>query len=191
MTLGSLWQRVQWDGSEGVQSLWRQSVRPVMDRCRVTDASWLPSPAHWTSPAMDDLVLIVVFNRPQYVWPNMAFLETAHRPFFKHIVYCVTHVDPLSREPRHEAWYHVILLEGLSDSWYLMYGCVTSVMQMRLAGVRGYLMIGDDTLLNTWNFLHLPRDVILQHQSGQVLNAADAKVGGWCVLWLVAHFPRS
>ena len=173
VTLGSLWQRVQSRGTRGVHDLWRQSVQPVIERCRVNDTSWLPSPDHWISPLMDDIVLIVVFNKLQYVWPNMAFLETIHRPFFKHIVYCVTDVDPASRGPRYEAWYHVVLLEGLSDGWYLMYGCVTSVMQMKLAGARGYLMIGDDTLLNTWNFLNLSRDVILQRRGGRIFHADD------------------
>ena len=174
--LGSLQHRVQSSGEDGLQQLWQQSVQPVIERCSISDVGWLPSPAHWTSPVIDDIVLIIVFNRLQYVWPNMAFLETVHRPFFKHIVYCVSSVDALWKGRENEAWHHVNLVEGLSDGWYLMYGCVTSVIQMNLAGVKGYLMIGDDTLLNTWNFFNMSRDVMLKHRVYRVRHADSNKV---------------
>ena len=190
--LGSLRQRVESHGVDGVRDVWRQSVQPVMERCSSTDAGWLPSPAHWTSPVFSDIVLIIVYNWNQHVWPNIAFLETAHRPFFKHIVYCVSDVDQLSRAREYKAWNHVTLVEGLSDSWLLMYGCVTSVMQMKVASVQGYLMIGDDTLLNTWNFFNLPRDDILQLQrTGRPdLNASRVKVGLIQIFKSIFQFSR-
>ena len=176
MILGSLRHRVESSGKDSLQNLWQQSVQPVVKWCNSSDDGWLPSPAHWTSPVIDDIVLIVVFNWREHIWPNAAFIETVHRPFFQHIVYCVSDVDQLSRAPEYEAWRHVTVVEGLSDSWLMMYGCVTSVMQMKLAGVRGYLMIGDDTLLNTWKFFNLSRDVILQHPGRNVRDATKNKV---------------
>ena len=177
MILGSLRHRVESSGKDSLQNLWQQSVQPVVKWCNSSDDGWLPSPAHWTSPVIDDIVLIVVFNWREHIWPNVAFIETVHRPFFQHIVYCVSDVDQLSRAPEYDAWRHVTVVEGLSDSWLMMYGCVTSVMQMKLAGVRGYLMIGDDTLLNTWTFFNLSRDVILQHAGRNVRDAIKDKVG--------------
>ena len=177
MILGSLRHRLESSGKDSLQNLWQQSVQPVVKWCNSSDDGWLASPAHWTSPVIDDIVLIVVFNWKEHIWSNMAFIETVHRPFFQHIVYCVSDVDQLSRAPEYEAWRHVTVVEGLSDSWLMMYGCVTSVMQMKLAGVRGYLMIGDDTLLNTWKFFNLSRDVILQHATRNVRDAIKFKVG--------------
>ena len=186
--LGSLQHRVQSRGEDGLQQLWQQSVQPVIERCSISDAGWLPSPALWTSPIIDDIVLIIVFNVNNYFWPNLAFLETVHRPFFKHIVYCVSDSDQLSSAREYEAWHHVILVEGLSDGWYLMYGCVTSVIQMNLAGVKGYLMIGDDTLLNTWNLFNMSRDVITQHKKSHPRHADNPKSPGW--MWWPMEIGR-
>ena len=180
VTLGSLQRRLQSRGRDGIRELWEQSVQPVVERCYIfRNTSLLPSPQLWTSPVIDDIVLIVVFNSNKYVWQNLAVLETVHRPFFRHIVYCVSDVDQLVRAREYEAWSHVTLVEGLNYSWYLMYGCLTSVIQMNVAGVKGHLMIGDDTLLNTWKLFQMPRDVVTQHKDGYLRHADDPESPGW------------
>ena len=51
-------------------------------------------------------------------------------PLHRHIVYCVPNIDELLAGNDSEIMRHVTLVEGLSDQWYLMYECVTTVAQM-------------------------------------------------------------
>ena len=56
----------------------------------------------------------------------MHFISSSRR----HIVYCVANVDELLAGNGSEVLRHVTLVEGLSDQWYLMYECVTTVARM-------------------------------------------------------------
>ena len=184
--MGNLQDRLEVASDEDLLQMWKQAVGPVKERCANVSSSsseeWFMHMGQWrTTPMLHDVVMIIVFNNHRYLWPNVAFLETMHRPFFRHIVYCLNRVPELLQAPEYRAWHHLVLLEGLSRGWFLMYGCVTTVIQMQLPGVRGYVMIGDDTLLNTWTVFNLPRDLVWLHPfQGRLESVARAKSKtGW------------
>ncbi|XP_076443280.1 uncharacterized protein LOC143281889 [Babylonia areolata] len=173
VTLGSVQTRLERGGSEEKRIMSQIFLAPVLHCCKrhPSTARAVPDISQWETPLIDDLVLIVVFNDNKFFWPTLPLLEAIHRPYFKHIVYCVSSIDGLLREDQHGALKHVVLLEGLSDSWILMYGCVTQVMLMKIPGVRGYVQIGDDVLLNSWVLINSSRDMVSVHECGQIGEA--------------------
>ncbi|KAL8601132.1 hypothetical protein ACOMHN_002939 [Nucella lapillus] len=147
-------------------------VNSVPSRCRLSPSKGHYLPARqWLKPAMEDVVLVVSFNKVTYFWKNVAFLETNFRPYFKHIAYCVTNMTDIVKGDRRKILGHVTLVEGMTSYWYLMHGCATVLMQMKIPGIKGYVQIGDDTLLNPWNLFNAPHDVIYLHNFGNVINA--------------------
>ncbi|XP_076444367.1 uncharacterized protein LOC143282563 [Babylonia areolata] len=170
VTLGSVQTRLERGGSEEKRIMSQIFLAPVLHCCKrhPSTAHTVPDISQWETPLIDDLVLIVVFNDNKFFWNALPILEAEHRPYFKHIVYCVSSIDELLREDNHGALKHVVLLEGLSDGWFLFYGCVTQVMLLKIRGVRGYVQIGDDVLLNSWKLINSSRDVFLSHELGVV-----------------------
>ncbi|XP_070197181.1 uncharacterized protein [Littorina saxatilis] len=159
MTFGSVLSQLESGGSKVEQRLRSQCADQVKRSCNgsVGGVNWFPT-AQWRKPLIMEVVLIVVFNSNRFFWNNLPFLETMHRPFFKHIVYCVPNVDELVASNRNEDFPYLTMVEGLSDQWYLMYECLTTAARINFQGVRGFLQIGDDTLLNTWLLFNMPRD---------------------------------
>lgn len=47
----------------------------------------------------------------------------------RHIVYCIPNVTEMIEE---QTLHHVILIEGLSVAWYLMYECLTNAARINL-----------------------------------------------------------
>ena len=45
--------------------------------------------------------------------------------------------------------------------------------------MKGYLHIGDDTLLNTWNMLNASRDSLLMPPQGSIFRAEDVQYPRW------------
>ena len=99
-TLGSMQTRLESGGSKEEQYLKEQFVETVESLCNRTDAErdWFPV-AQWIKPLIKDVVMVVVFNSNRFFWNNLPFLETVHRPFFKHIVYCcLLYTSPSPRD---------------------------------------------------------------------------------------------
>ncbi|XP_070201361.1 uncharacterized protein [Littorina saxatilis] len=164
VVLGNVRTSLESEGPQQELQLRKQLIQPVKTQCNnstvTTERDWF-SADQWKSPLIPDIALVVQFNEDKYFWKNLPYLEAIHRPFFKHIFYCLTDVDKLS--PDGKNWTeslpkHISMVEGLSDSWFLMYGCVAAVAQMQIGGVEGYLHVGDDTLLNTWVLPNAPRN---------------------------------
>ena len=178
-TLGSMQSRLESGGSEEQQHVKEQFVQTVENLCNRTDRGrdWFPE-AQWRRPLIPDVVMLVFFNSNSFFWHNLPVLETMHRPFFKHIVYCVPNLDELLNERREELKY-VSVVEGMSDGWFLLHECLTTVIRINYQGVRGYLHIGDDTLLNTWNMLNASRDSLLMPPQGSIFRADDVQYPRW------------
>ncbi|KAK7091539.1 uncharacterized protein [Littorina saxatilis] len=180
--LGNFQARLQSGGAKWQQSLKQHSVSSLEKGCNRNDLFPVDK---WRKPIVSDIALVVVFNSNAYFWPNLPLVEALHRPFFKHIFYCVPDVGQLlsTKNPDQQALAKGLsIVEGFSDSWYFFYECVAAVAQMNLPGVRGYLHMGDDTLLNTWNVVNASRDSVLSAPGGKIRSVEDASFKGW-VWW--------
>ncbi|XP_076446047.1 uncharacterized protein LOC143283696 [Babylonia areolata] len=188
VTLGSMQLRLASGGRREERMLKARLVDKLAERCDIpanSNGHWFPV-AQWRRPVIEDIVLIIVFNWNIFFWNNLPFTETMHRPFFKHIFYCVPNVDELLVDNKDDILRHISFVEGLSDTWYFMYECVTIVARMNIQGVRGYLQIGDDTLTNSWKYLKAPRDNMwIPH--GFSTMRADQPTHDWRWYW----WPKS
>ncbi|KAK0065937.1 glycosyltransferase STELLO2 isoform X1 [Biomphalaria pfeifferi] len=111
-------------------------------------------------PLIDDILLIVVFNYNN-VYNSLGFNEYLHRQYFKYIIYCVPSVSNFQNYSENTGFHYVSFIEGLADEgWYFFYQCVSAAMKLDLP-VNGYLQIGDDVLLNSWNILTIPRNEMM------------------------------
>nr|KAG5707784.1 hypothetical protein BaRGS_015944 [Batillaria attramentaria] len=136
--------------------------------------------SQWSQPIITDIALIVVFNYNKFFWKNLPYMESIHRPFFKHIVYCTPNLTELMADERSGELGHVTLVEGLSDEWYQMHECLASTARMDL-------QIGDDTLLNTWMLFNTSRDTIWLPQGFTTVNL-DEPIHKWG--WYHWNKPR-
>ncbi|KAL8584499.1 hypothetical protein ACOMHN_016820 [Nucella lapillus] len=177
VTLSSMQVRLESGGEEEEKVLKTLFVDNLAHRCNVSrkkNDEWFPV-AQWRKPVIEDIVLIILFNWNRFFWNNLPFTETMHRPFFKHIFYCVPNVEELLKDNKDDLLRHISFVEAFSDTWYFMYECVTIVAQMNLQGVRGYLQIGDDTLTNSWKYLKAPRDSIWMPRGFSTIRADQVK----------------
>lgn len=159
--LGNVRASLEHGGRAAEKTLDKNLLDPVRSQCNGAAArAVFPSVAQWYHPVVTDIVLIITFNHNKFLWKNLPYLETIHRPFFKHIVYCIPNVTEVMTDKEGRRLEHVTFVEGFSEEWYLMYECLANVAIMDIQGVRGYLHIGDDTLLNTWLLFNASRDVM-------------------------------
>ncbi|KAK3747353.1 hypothetical protein RRG08_059595 [Elysia crispata] len=95
-----------------------------------------------------DVLLIITFNFPHY--PNLRFIEAAYRSTFLNIAYCGSNVH-LFQHHMHDIGRNLTLIEASLDKGSLGYICILKAIT---AGFRvaGYLVTGDDVLLNFWSF---------------------------------------
>ena len=114
--------------------------------------------ASWTRPVIDDIMLVIVLNY-ESVFKVVPLLEFIHRPVFSHITYCGPNLKHFVAFAVDLGLNYVTYVEGLEPStkWHNLYMCVARAMELN-TGVKGYLHIGDDVMLNTWNVWSLDRD---------------------------------
>ncbi|KAK6172366.1 hypothetical protein SNE40_016036 [Patella caerulea] len=114
----------------------------------------------WKEPIMDDVMLIVTFNEIKW-YINMPYIELMYRRYFKHILVCgpmpEAFAEVLSNNSYITTFFHI---DALNRGWVDMFECTQYAMMMNFR-VKGYLQIGDDTLVNVWNMFRLPRDQII------------------------------
>jgi len=105
----------------------------------------------------EDTLLIITFYRKEY--HNIPLLEIMYRPHFKNILYC-GEPDPVVDE--YMAHYtgiqgkHFSFLPTHSKTGY---ECILGSIEMGYH-VNGFLLINQDTLINSWNFKGLNPDSI-------------------------------
>ncbi|XP_071110675.1 uncharacterized protein [Haliotis cracherodii] len=126
-----------------------------------------------------DIALIITFNSDKF-YHNLPLLEAIHRRYFAYVIYCGPRQDRFKAKLIESiASSNILYIEGIKEGWYYMWECLTLTSKFNL-DVRGYLQIGDDTLLNSWNIADLPRDRIWMPSHGR-LDRRDAEnlQGGW------------
>ena len=109
---------------------------------------------HSTKAVIDDILLIIIFNRPGHLG-NLDKLYYIHGRYFSHIVVCSHTKEEFQKSSSTKntiSFIEISLGVGIFG-----YRCMMEAMQMGY-DVRGYLQIGDDVLLNSWNIAALPRN---------------------------------
>ncbi|CAL1528329.1 unnamed protein product [Lymnaea stagnalis] len=126
--------------------------------CSKNGMTALKIPSEFSHPVIRDVLLIVIINY-ESLFGTIPYMEYIHRQYFQHILYCGPAVDHFVQYANAIGLTYVTYLDGMTSSWLFMYECVTHAMKLRLP-VKGYLQMGEDVLLNTWNLVNLPRDHI-------------------------------
>ena len=96
-----------------------------------------------------DVLLIIIFNFPYYS-NNLRYTEAAYRSSFTNIVYCGSWTS-FFRNASQDIGLDLTFIEADIDKGKLGYDCLIKAIE---AGFRvsGYLVVGDDVLVNFWSF---------------------------------------
>ncbi|RUS86837.1 hypothetical protein EGW08_005374, partial [Elysia chlorotica] len=111
------------------------------------------TPTHATSISktayfFQDVLLIIIFHYPYY--RNLRYTEAAYRPAFPNIAYCGPQIEVFKKHSE-DIGRNLTFIEADLDRGRLGYVCLLKAMQAAFR-VTGYLVIGDDILLNFWSF---------------------------------------
>ena len=101
-----------------------------------------------TMTFFQDVLLIIIFHYPQYT--NIHFTEAAYRSTFLNIAYCGPQVEIFQKQTK-DIGRNLTFIEASLERGRVGYVCMLKAIA---AGFRvaGYLVIGDDVLLNFWSF---------------------------------------
>ncbi|XP_025092411.1 uncharacterized protein LOC112562976 [Pomacea canaliculata] len=103
-----------------------------------------------------DILLIVDFNHPAY-YNVIPYLELLYRRYFPNILYCGLEPETLKEQiVAEKLGFPIYYLQALKDNWQTKYECIQHAMKM-CDSFSGYLLIGDDTLINMTNFQRTPK----------------------------------
>ncbi|XP_046326820.2 probable glycosyltransferase STELLO1 [Haliotis rufescens] len=112
-----------------------------------------------TPHQFNDVLLIITFNYA-FLYDNINFVESLYRRYFPHILFCGPNIKrfrtAVTSLPANSS---VAYVTGIERGWLYFQECTVYGMKMNF-NVKGYLQIGEDTLLNTWNLWTLPREKI-------------------------------
>ncbi|PVD31981.1 hypothetical protein C0Q70_07407 [Pomacea canaliculata] len=117
-------------------------------------------PGHQTLPNVQftfpDILLIVDFNHPAH-YNIISYLELLYRRYFPNILYCGLQPETLKKQiVAEKLGFPIYYLHALKDNWQTKYECIQHAMKM-CDNFTGYLLIGDDTLINMTNFERTPK----------------------------------
>ncbi|KAK6179929.1 hypothetical protein SNE40_012176 [Patella caerulea] len=138
------------------QSKWNQ-VLGMTSFCK--DTSFQIKSTSLASVTFPDILLVIMFNSPFY--DNIPYLQLIYGVTFRYIIYCGPDIQRFLKASNNFA-IKVTFVESVVDKGYCVYTCLSAAMKMNF-DVQGYLSIGDDTLLNSWNIHKLPLDKIWYH----------------------------
>ncbi|XP_067660324.1 uncharacterized protein [Haliotis asinina] len=130
---------------------------------------------------MYDIALIISFNEPS-LYANIPLLQAIYRPYFHNIIFCGPNIKEFTSHVQNTIPGYFIYMELLKRGWYYMYECLIEAMKLNV-DVKGFLQIGDDTLINPWNIYTLPRDKIWLHTGGRRANVSDKELTPTWVWW--------
>ena len=101
-----------------------------------------------SSLVFHDVALVVMFNWPEY--DNVRYIEVMHRNLFPVIIYCGDNANKFANATmgieRGLSFIDIPVVKGDRG-----YRCMVGAARMSF-NVSGFLLIGDDTLVNTWQF---------------------------------------
>ncbi|XP_046546384.1 uncharacterized protein LOC124256431 [Haliotis rubra] len=120
--------------------------------------------------SIDDIALIITFNVPRF-YKNIQSLEVMYRPYFPNIIYCGPKLKAFKEFVSNFTTGNFIYVEAFKRGWYYMYECTVEAMKLNM-DVKGFLQIGDDTLINPWNLYSQPREKIWLLKSFRRANAS-------------------
>ncbi|XP_071110341.1 uncharacterized protein [Haliotis cracherodii] len=143
-----------------VQLPWdNKPICPEVDEVKEALRSRAPAKYLFT-----DVLLIVVINYPQ-LYKTTRTVEILYRRYFPNILFCGPSMESFHKDGNSELSH----VEGLTEGWHYMYDCIAYAMKMNYRA-KGYLHIGDDTLLQIWNLHKLPRDNVWFNDELRTLN---------------------
>ena len=121
--------------------------------------------------AFSDVALVIVFNSPFY--SNIPLLTTLYKNAFPTIMFCG------SKKTKD---YTVEVLDV--HKGYFAYMCMSLAME-KYPGYSGYLLIGDDLILNYWNLVGLSRNKIWEGPNVPILTefTPPEKWSWWYSKW--------
>ena len=95
-----------------------------------------------------DVLLIIVFNYPYY--HNVRYTEAAYRANFPNIAYCGPEANTF-RKFAQDLGHDLTFIEASVEEGVVSYVCLIKVIESRFK-VAGYLVTGEEALLNFWHF---------------------------------------
>ncbi|XP_050418418.1 uncharacterized protein LOC126831829 isoform X2 [Patella vulgata] len=118
-------------------------------------------------PYYENLLLVVVFNRPGH-YIVVDYLERMYRPYFPNMLYCGHDMHNFLSVYNHIDR-KVTFIEVEFNKGQYGYQCVQKAIQMNY-DVEGYIHLSDDVLLNVWNVQDLPKDKLWFQGNMKVAN---------------------
>ena len=123
----------------------------------------------------DDILLVVVFNWPHY--SNVKYLETIYRNVFPNIAYCGGNSDVFLAETK-ELDIDLTFINAPVLIGVYGYACFIAAAQMGY-NVTGYMVVGDDVLVNMWNFHGFDKDRIWSNFAVHIFNVNNGTNWSW------------
>ncbi|XP_025092733.1 uncharacterized protein LOC112563176 [Pomacea canaliculata] len=125
-----------------------------------------------------DVLLIVEFTEPAH-YNAIPYLELLYRRYFPNILYCGLEPETLKKQiVAKKLWFPIYYLYALKDNWQTKYECIQHAMKMCDSYI-GYLLIGDDTLINMTNFERTPKNKVMVGdefvRTGEHMNTTQFK----------------
>ena len=133
----------------------------------------------------DDILLIIVFNFPGWYNTSIPYLEIMHRYTFPNIVYCGENSTDFMKSAN-DLNYQITFIEAPVNEGFQGYMCLTRAMDMSF-NVSGYLVVGDDNVVNFWNFKHMDKTKFWRDKDGKVFNCTTGPSSEW--IWSKATIP--
>ncbi|XP_050397571.1 uncharacterized protein LOC126815722 isoform X2 [Patella vulgata] len=127
----------------------------------------------------EDILLIIVFNFPHL--NNIHNLQTLYSIHFPHMLFCANDTrqfEAVSKNLKQR----VSFVKTYTTQGIVIYNCLSHAITMNY-DVSGYIIMGDDVLLNTWNIADLPRDKFWFQKSLQVFNKSDSYERNRWIWW--------
>ncbi|GFR73884.1 conserved uncharacterized protein [Elysia marginata] len=123
----------------------------------------------------DDILLVVVFNWPHYA--NVKYLETIYRNVFPNIAYCGGNSDMFLAQTK-ELDIDLTFINAPVLIGVYGYACFIAAAQMGY-NVTGYMVVGDDVLVNMWNFHGFDKERIWSNFAVHIFNVNNGTNWSW------------
>ncbi|GFO00943.1 conserved uncharacterized protein [Plakobranchus ocellatus] len=123
----------------------------------------------------EDILLIIVFNWPHY--SNLKYLEAVYRHVFPNIAYCGGNPEKFLVESKKLnkdlTFINAPVLIGVYG-----YTCFIAAAQMGY-NVTGYMVVGDDVLVNIWNFHGFDKNKMWSNYAVHIFDVNNGTAWSW------------